>query len=182
VKLTWKLGISVALTLCLAVGLAAQEAKKPAATKPVQKSEKAEAKKPAAKGTLPVAITEAFQKAYPTAKITGTAKETEGGKTVYEVESMDQGMSRDLIYNPDGTVVEIEEGMNAADLPAPVADGLKKLYPKAKVTKAEKLTRGQTVEYELAISGAAKKSVALTPDGKVVPPEKPEPKKPEPKK
>lgn len=168
-KLSWKFGMVLGLAVCLGAGLAAQEAKKPA-------------KKPAAKVQLPAAITNAFQKAYPNAKITGTSKETEGGKTVYEVESTDQGMSRDLLYNADGTVVEVEEGMNPADLPGPVAAALKKLYPKAKVTKAEKLTRGETLEYELALSGAPRKEVAFMPDGKLVPPEKPEPKKPAPKK
>jgi uncharacterized cupredoxin-like copper-binding protein len=182
VKLFWRLGTVAALTLCLAAGVAAQEAKKPAKKPAAEKSEQAEAKKPAAKVQLPPAITEAFQKAYPNAKITGTAKETEGAKTVYEVESVDQGLNRDLIYNPDGTVVEIEEAMKPADLPAPVSDALKKLYPKAKITKAEKLTRGETVEYEMALSGAPKTEVAFMPDGKLVPPEKPEPKKPAAKK
>jgi len=166
---TW--GTVAALALCLGVGVAAQQAKKPA-------------KKAPAKVQLPAAITDAFQKAYPNAKITGTSKETENGKTVYEVESVDQGLNRDLIYNPDGTVVEMEEQMKPADLPAPVSDALKNLYPKAAITKAEKLTRGQTLQYELALKGAPKNEVAFTPDGKLVPPEpkQPEPKKPAPKK
>ena len=176
-KLFWRLATVGALTLCLGAGVTAQEAKKPA-KKPAGEA----AKKPAPKVQLPAAITEAFQKAYPNAKVTGTAKETEGGKTVYEVESVDQGLNRDLIYNPDGTVVEIEEAMKPADLPVPVTDALKKLYPTAKITKAEKLTRGHTLQYELALSGAPKKSASFTPDGKLVPPETPEPKKPAPKK
>lgn len=162
---TW--GTVAALALCLGAGVTAQQAKKPAK-----------------KAQLPAAITDAFQKAYPTAKITGTSKETENGKTVYEVESVDQGLNRDLIYNPDGTVVEIEEQIKPADLPALVSDALKNLYPKAAITKAEKLTRGQTLQYELALKGAPKNEIAFTPDGKLVPPEpkQPEPKKPAPKK
>ena len=176
-KLCWRLATVGALTLCLGVGVTAQEAKTPA-KKPAGQA----AKKPAPRVQLPAAITAAFEKAYPNAKITGTSKETEGGKTVYEVESVDQGLNRDLIYNADGTVVEMEEAMKPADLPVPVSEALKKLYPKAKVTKAEKLTRGQTLQYELALSGAPKKEVAFMPDGKLVPPETPEPKKPAPKK
>lgn len=150
--LTW--GTVAALALCLGAGVTAQQAKKPAA-----------------KGQPPAAIQQAFQTAYPNAKITKTSKETEGGKTVYEVESVDQGLNRNLIYNLDGTVVEIEEQISPADLPPPVSEALKKLYPKATITTAEKLTRGQTVQYELAIKGAPKKEVAFTPDGKLVPPE-----------
>ncbi len=183
-KLTWTLGTVAALTLCLCAGVAAQEAKKPA-----PKAAGAQTEKAATKVALPAAITEAFQKAYPNGKITGTSKETENGKTVYEVESIDQGQNRDFLYNPDGTVVEMEEQVKPADLPAPVGDALKKLYPKATITKAEKLTRGQTLQYELAIKGAPKKSVTFMPDGTLAPPEpkapaarKPAAKKPAPTK
>lgn len=167
--LTW--GTVAVLALCLGAGLTAQQAKTPVTKEAGEQGEKAEAKKPAAKGQLPAAIQQAFKSAYPNAKITGTSKETEGGKTVYEVESVDQGLNRDLIYNPDGTVVEIEEQIKPADLPLPVSEALRKLYPKATITKAEKLTRGQTLQYELALKGAPKKEVAFTPDGKLVPPE-----------
>jgi hypothetical protein len=91
-------------------------------------------------------------------------------------ESVDKGKARDLMYNVDGTVISIEEEMNAADLPAPVTAALKKLYPKATITVAEKLTEGTKIEYELQIEGAAATSVAFMPDGKLVPPEAPEKK------
>jgi uncharacterized membrane protein YkoI len=165
------------LALGLAAGTTAQEAKTPSKTKPVteqsEKSEKAEAKKPAAKVQLPAAVKEAFQKAYPNATIKNVLKETENGKTVYEVESVDQGLNRDLNYNPDGTVIDVEEQVKVTELPAPVSEAVKKMYPKASITKAEKLTRGETVQYELALKGAPKGSVELMPDGKPVPPEKP---------
>jgi uncharacterized cupredoxin-like copper-binding protein len=172
VKKTLSLGIAAAIVLCFGVAVTAQQAKTPPA------------KKAAAKVQVPAAITTAFEKAFPTATIKNVAKETEDGKTVYEVESVDKGLNRDLIYNPDGTVVEMEEQVNPADLPAPVADALKKLYPKATITKAEKLMKGQTLTYEMALKGAAKSSVEFTPEGKVVTPvpEKPEPKKPPVKK
>lgn len=121
---------------------------------------------------LPAAITAAFKQACPNATIRGTSKETEGGKTVYEVESVENGRARDFIYTANGTVIEAEEEMNPAELPAPVAASVKKLYPTATIAVAEKTTRGTTVQYELQLKGAAKKSVALTPDGKPVAPEK----------
>jgi hypothetical protein len=175
-------GAVAVLSACLGTGASAQQAATAAKKATPQKSEKAEAKKPAVKGQLPAAVREAFQKAYPNATIKGTSKETEGGKTVYEVESIDQGMGRDIIYNPDGTVFEMEEQMKPADLPAPVSEALTRMYPKAKITKAEKLTRADTLQYELTLSGAPKSSVSFMPDGRLVPPEKPEPKKPPVKK
>jgi hypothetical protein len=179
----WALGTLAAFIVTAGSLVAAQQAAtKPATSKPVvkkeAKTEKADdeqeenagAKKYKIAVQLPAPVTAAFKKTYPNATIRGTAKETEGGKTVYEVESVENGRARDLIYAADGTVTEIEEEMNPADLPAPVSAGVKKLYPTATIAVAERLTRGTTVQYELQLEGAAKKSVALMPDGKPVPP------------
>ena len=156
--------LSVALIVPpLAVAQTAAQASKPAPM-PVPT---AKAAAPAAK--LPPAILIAFQQAYPKATIKNVLKETAGGKTVYEVESVDKGLTRDLNYNPDGTVIDIEEEVAGADIPAAVSDAVKKMYPKATVTKAEKMTTGQVVTYELTLKGAPKPTVELTPDGKPVP-------------
>ena len=157
------------LSAALAVpALAAAQAAKPADTaKSARLAPAAKAAAPAAK--LPPAILIAFQQAYPKATIKNADKETENGKTVWEVESIDNGLARDLIYNPDGTVVEFEEQVEPASLPAAVSAALKARYPTASVTKAEKLTKGTTVTYEMALKGAAVKSVEITPDGKIVP-------------
>jgi hypothetical protein len=146
------------------------------ATKPVQKPAPtmkaavapAKAEDPAAK--LPKVILDAFKKSYPTAVIKNVAEEEENGKTTWEVESTDKGIARDLVYNPDGTVVDIEEEVAAASLPPAVTAALKAKYPKATITKAEKLITGKTFVYELTIAGAGEvKSIELTADGKAVP-------------
>jgi hypothetical protein len=183
-KKVWTLGTLAAFVVALGSFVAAQQATTtPAPKKPVVKKEaKAEkedgekdeqqgAKKYTMAAQLPAAVTAAFKKTYPNATIRGTAKETEGGKTVYEVESVENGKARDLMYNADGTVIDIEEELSTADVPAPVHAALKKLYPTATIEVAEKLTKGATVQYELQIKGAAKKIVTFTPDGKLVPPE-----------
>ena len=188
-KKAWALATLATFVVALGGFVAAQQATtKPATQKPVvkkeAKTEKEDEEKEEQEGVkkytiaakLPAAITTAFKKSYPNATIRGTAQETEGGKTVYEVESVEKGKARDLMYNLDGTVISIEEEMNAADLPAPVSAAFKKLHPKATITLAEKLTEGTTVQYELQIKGAAVKSVSFMPDGKLVPPEPPEKK------
>jgi hypothetical protein len=181
-KTIWCWGTVVTLAVGLGAGVAAQQTKPQTIKKSVVKQEAKEAdeqgeeqqaKKYAIAAQLPGPITAAFKKDYPAATIRGTAKETENGKTVYEVESVDKGMARDLIYNPDGTVVEIEEQIIPANLPALVSAALKKLYPTATITVAEKLTKGPTVQYELQLKGALKPSVAFFPDGKLVPAEPP---------
>jgi hypothetical protein len=191
-KAIWSWGIVGIISLALAGGVAArQQAQKPPA-KP-QTIEKKAAPKAAAKAEdeekeeqgektykitvqLPQAIQDAFKKAYPTATIRGTAKETENGKTVYEVESLDKGRARDLMYNPDGSVTSIEEEIRPADLPAAVMATLKKLYPKATITMAEKVMEGSKVQYDLQLKGADKPEVSILPDGKLAPPEAPEKK------
>ena len=66
---------------------------------------------------VPQAVIAAFKSAYPNATVRGYAKEKENGKLFYEIESKDGATMRDLLYNPDGTVAEIEETVAATDLP-----------------------------------------------------------------
>jgi hypothetical protein len=150
---------------------------KPAAQKPAVKKEaktekdddeKDEAVKAGAKVQLPAGVVGAFKKAYPDAVIKASAKETENGKAVYEIESVDKGLNRDLLYAADGTVLECEEQIKEADVPAPVMAALKKLYPKGTITKAEKTTKGQALQYDLALKGAPVPEVSFLPDGKPV--------------
>lgn len=133
--------------------------------KPASKA--APAADPAAR--LPAPIVNAFRTSYPNATIKHAAKETENGKTVWEVESIDNGLARDLIYNPDGTVVEFEEQIAPASVPPAVSAALKAKYPKATIAKAEKLMKGTTLTYELALKGAAVKSAEVSPEGRFVP-------------
>ncbi len=121
---------------------------------------------------LPPEILAAFQKSYPNATIKGASKETEDGKTVWEVESTDKGLGRDLIYALDGTVLVIEEEMTASSLPAAVTAALKAEYPGASIARAEQVTMGETVQYEIQLTGADVKSVELMPDGTPVPKKK----------
>jgi len=147
---------------------AAAQAKPAAKVAPAQK-----AADPVA--PLPKAIADAFKKAYPAAVIKNAAPETEGGKTVWEVESTDKGLARDLMYNVDGTVISIEEEVAAASLPPAVAAAFKAKFPKASITKAEKLMEGKKLTYEMTITGAGDvKAAEFTPEGKFVAPPKAE--------
>jgi hypothetical protein len=118
---------------------------------------------------LPAAVTAAFQKAYPNAKIKGTSKEVENGKTMYEVESVDGKINRDLLFNADGTCAEIEEAIPVKALPDGVGTALTKTFPKGKVLKSEKLTKGETIQYELVIqSGKEKHEVVFDAKGTII--------------
>ena len=161
-----RVAIACVLTLGLTTAAFAQATVKPAVQKPAATSPKTAPKAAAPKTTLPAAIDAAFKKAYPNATVKNVSKEKgKDGKDEYEVESLDRGLARDLVYRPDGTVIEFEEQVAAADVPAPVLAAIKARYPKATVSKAEKLFKDSTTNFELALSGAAVKAVELAPDG-----------------
>lgn len=124
----------------------------------------------ASKAKLPAAVEAAFKKAYPTATIKNSSSEKEDGKVQYEIESVDGKTDRDLVYLADGTLVSIEEAIDLAAVPAPVLAALKARYPKATVTKYEKLTKGTAVSYEMALKGAAVKEAEIAPDGTFINP------------
>ena len=94
-------------------------------------------------------------------------KETEKGKTVYEVESMVNGRTRDLIIDSSGSVVTVEAEVALDSLPAAAKSAIERLAAGGKITKVESVTMGQTIMYEAAIVKGKKTSeVSVTPDGK----------------
>jgi hypothetical protein len=120
---------------------------------------------------LPAAVAEAFKKAYPNATIKNASSERENGKIQWEVESIDGTAHRDVIYLPDGTLVEEELIVDAASVPAPVIAALNARYPRATVSVYEKLTTpSAAVSYELHIKGAAVREVEIAPDGTFIRP------------
>jgi hypothetical protein len=143
-------GLCLILCLGLTIGAAAQEKK-------IEKKD------------LPAPVLTAFQKAYPKATIKGASTEVENGKTYYEIESLDGTVKRDLLYLADGTITEIEESIALSDLPAPVKAALDKKYPKAKISKSEKVTKGAVVAYEVVvISGKTTVEASFDPSGKLL--------------
>ena len=104
---------------------------------------------------VPSPVLTAFEKAYPKAKALSFAEEDKDGKTCYEIESRDGTTRRDLLFAADGTVLEIEEIVPAADLPAAVRDAVAKQAPKATIKSAEKVTRGDKVLYEIELSATS---------------------------
>ncbi len=119
----------------------------------------------APKTKLPMAVEAAFRKAYPNATIKTSSSEKGDGKLQYEIESVDGKTNRDVVYLADGTVVAIEEQIDAAAVPSPVVTALKARYPNATVTKYEKLTKGTAISYEMELKGVSVKEAEIAPDG-----------------
>jgi hypothetical protein len=114
---------------------------------------------------VPTSVSSTFEKSYPNAIVRSLSKENRNGETVYEIESMDGKIRRDIIYSADGTALEIEERISPADLPDTVKQAIDKEYPKGKVKSAERLTKGTSIEYEIII-GKGKKNLEVVFDEK----------------
>jgi hypothetical protein len=101
--------------------------------------------------------------------VKGYSKEVEVGKTYYEIEGMNGKSSLDVLYLPDGTLVEVEEGVAPADLPAPVKAAAGMKYPKGKISKAEKTTRERVVSFELRVlHGNTRSELVVDQSGKIL--------------
>jgi hypothetical protein len=133
----------------------------------------ARAAAPASSVKLPPAIDKVFKEKWPNAVAKNVSKETDAGKTVYEVESIDAGRRRDINFYADGTIVLYEEELKASEVPAVVLEAVTKRYPKAKITLWERLytIKDNSANYEFGIAGVSGvKEVILTPDGSWVSP------------
>ena len=126
------------------------------------------AEKPVQRKDLPAPVEKTVAKETEDATLKSLSTEPcEGkdkGKTCYEVETIKGGMSRDLIVDSTGRVVEVEEGVAMADVPEPVKAAAARLG--GKILTAERVTMDAAVSYELVVEKAGKKSEhAFLPDG-----------------
>src|SRR5437879_1732371 len=75
------------------------------------------------------------------ATVRGYSSETEDGQLEYEVALTVNGHGKDVAIAPDGTVLEIEEEVALAALPAAVREGLQRAAGAGKIGKVESLTK-----------------------------------------
>ncbi len=121
------------------------------------------------KKDLPSSVETAFHKKYPKARIKGLSTEIEHGKKYYEIESVDGKTRRDLLYTKNGKIVEVEETVSSTDLPKGSVKLIENKFPKAEITRAEKVTSGSKVTYELAIKSKENRyEVVLNKEGKII--------------
>jgi uncharacterized membrane protein YkoI len=105
---------------------------------------------------LPPAVQKAVQAQTAGAQIKGLSKETEKGKTVYEVETLVNGKSRDLTLDSAGTVVEIEEQVALDSIPAAAKAAIEKKIAGGRIKTVESVTKGSEMVYEAAYAKGGK--------------------------
>ncbi|MCX7603268.1 MAG: PepSY-like domain-containing protein [Bryobacteraceae bacterium] len=117
---------------------------------------------------VPAAVRAAFEKQFAGARVLGAAAETEAGATLFEIECEWRSRHHDITFREDGSLVSVEETIPMSEVPAAVAAALKKEFPKARVTRAEKISEGGTVAYEFQLQGAAKREAKFSADGRLI--------------
>jgi hypothetical protein len=126
---------------------------------------------------VPKAVMDSAKAKFPGAEHRGAAKETEEGKTAYEISMTHEGHKMDVTFQEDGTLVLVETEVPEAELPAAVLQAAKDKYPHSKIKLAESVKKGPKVKkevdyYELHLTTADNKSAELELDsqGKILKP------------
>lgn len=120
---------------------------------------------------VPQAVISAFEKANPNAKDVKFEKETVEGKEAYEVEYEENDKEYDFMYSADGTLLRKDEQVDVSSLPEPVAQAVKKDYPRAEIEEVEKMMNpdGSVAGYEVEIEVNDKKTeLELDTSGKIL--------------
>lgn len=120
---------------------------------------------------LPQAVQQTVREQSRGAAIKGFSKEVERGQTFYEVEMKVNGHGKDVLIDPNGMVVEVEEEVALASLAPDVRVTIEQNADKGKVRKVEAITKNNViVAYEAVVQKAGKKSeIKVAPDGKLMP-------------
>ncbi|MFN0112692.1 MAG: hypothetical protein ACKVZH_27860 [Blastocatellia bacterium] len=102
------------------------------------------------------------------ATLRGLAKEVKDGKTFYEAELKVGGHAKDVLIDPAGKVVEIEEQVTLDSLPSAAKAEILKQAGKGKILMVESITKENAiVAYEAHVRKAGKiAEVKVSPEGK----------------
>ena len=100
---------------------------------------------------VPQAVLSAFNTAYPGATIKEYAEEIEDGQTSYEISCIFEGRKIDAVYNPDGSVLAIEEVIPVEALPEVVNQAIAREVPQFSIKLAEKIDKKGETLYEVKI-------------------------------
>jgi hypothetical protein len=111
---------------------------------------------------LPKAVTAAVKKRFPKAEMVRAEKESEKGKTLYEVGISDKGKKIEVTVTPMGVITEIEKQIVAGELPKTVTGALSAKYPTATYKKIEEVIKvkdgkERLAYYEVLVVTAARK-------------------------
>src|SRR5256885_15537898 len=93
----------------------------------------------------PAAVQKTVREQSRGAVVRGLSRETENGKTNYEVELRVNGHNKDVLIDPSGAVVEVEEGVTLASLPAVARATIEQNAAGGRIVSVESVTEGTTL-------------------------------------
>jgi hypothetical protein len=133
---------------------------KAAGARTESKEKSKDSERPVKMKNLPPAVRQTVREQSRGAKIRGLSIETEKGVTNYEVELRVNGHARDVLIDPSGAVVSVEEEVALASLPEVVRAGIER-----------SAAGGGVVEvYEAHVKRAGKTlEIKVGPDGQLIP-------------
>lgn len=104
------------------------------------------------------------------ARLRGLAKEVEQGQTFYEAELSINGHTKDVLMDPQGKIVSIEEEVALTAVPVAVRAEIEKQAGKRKIQLVESVTKdGAIAYYEAHIkTGIRSKEIKVGTDGKLM--------------
>ena len=117
---------------------------------------------------VPASVKSTFEKAYPTATVKKWEQETRDGKPVYEAETLDGTVRRNVVYSPAGELVEVSESLAVDALPSAVVEAIKRQYSQSAIRSVDKITRREKSVFEVTLRGTGPKRVTVTSDGIVL--------------
>jgi uncharacterized membrane protein YkoI len=114
---------------------------------------------------LPPAVKATVETESKGATVKGISSEKEKGRTVYELETLVNGRTRDLMIDAAGKVYLVEEQLDVDKAPAPVKAALQ---AKGTIVALESVTENGTTRYEgqVKTKGGKKVAVEVDADGK----------------
>jgi uncharacterized membrane protein YkoI len=118
---------------------------------------------------LPPAVQKTVKDLIKDAKLKGLSKEEENGQIVYEVETIKNEKTRDILIDAAGAILEVEESTTLNQIPGPAKTAIEKAATGGKITKLETVTKGGVTNYEAAIVKAGKSSeIKVAANGSIV--------------
>lgn len=119
---------------------------------------------------LPAAVRETVREQSRGARIRGLSVETENGVTNYEVELKVNGHTRDVLIDPSGAVVSVEEQVALASLPAAVKTAIEHNAGGGRIVLVESISKGGVVEaYEAHVRRAGRtREIKVGADGRSI--------------
>jgi hypothetical protein len=124
---------------------------------------------------VPKAVLNAVKARFPDANLRAAEKETEKGKTVYEIAITENNQKIEVTLTPKGKITEIEKQIAAKDMPRAVTKALEAKYPKATYQVIEQVYKVQKGKeklayYEVLLVTALKKKleVSVKAEGRII--------------